>query len=163
MKTTLYLLIVTLLPALAYAKDSNWQPVIGEDPLSQQTVCLLVSAQKQINDGQSTTPINIVYNGKAFIAQTRSNIDLSYAGVGLQVDNSKVHPVDRLLKKTHAVFETGADEIRQQFIAGISGKLTLGFWPSWPKTTAVVTNFNLIGFTKAYQAFLHCQKNGELP
>lgn len=64
------------------ADSHNWQLVMAEDPFSKQTSCLMVSAIKQTEDGQTNTAVSLVYNGKAFIARTESNIDLSYPGLG---------------------------------------------------------------------------------
>ena len=142
--------------------SGNWQLVLAEDPLSKQTACLMVSAIKHSKDGQSNTTVDLVYNGSLFIARTESNIDLSYPGLGLQVDNKEAHSIDRLHKQTNAVFEVQAQEIRDEFINGLNASLRLGFWPSWPKTRSYVIEFDLRGFTRAYQAFMNCQKTGEI-
>ena len=97
-----------------------------------------------------------------FIAKTKSNIDLSYPEIGLKVDYNTPHTIDRLNKDTNAIFKNEAEQIRDEFIKGLSGKLTLGFWPSWPKTRAYTTEFDLRGFTKTYEAFLRCQQTGEI-
>jgi hypothetical protein len=122
----------------------------------------LVSSVKQSNDGQVTTPVSLVYNGNLFMAKTESNIDLSYAELGLQVDDNKSHTIDRLHKKTSAVFETQAPQIRDEFIKGRKARVRLGFWPSWPKTRSYVIEFDLRGFTRAYEALVQCQKTGEI-
>lgn len=149
---------------MARAGDTdNWQLVLAEDPFSSQTACLLVSAEKQSDDGQATTAVSLVYNGNLFMAKTESNIDLSYADLGLQVGNKKPHTIDRLHRKTSAVFETQAPQIRDEFIKGLKASLRLGFWPSWPTTRSYVIEFDLRGFTQAYEAFVQCQKTGEIP
>lgn len=148
---------------MARAGDTdNWQLVLAEDPFSKQSACLLVSAVEQSEDGQATTAVSLVYNGNLFMAKTESNIDLSYADLGLQVGKKKSHPIERLHKKTSAVFETQAPQIRDEFKKGLKAKLRLGFWPSWPKTRSYVIEFDLRGFTAAYEAFVHCQKTGEI-
>lgn len=142
--------------------SGNWQLVLAEDPFSKQTACLMVSAIKQSEDGQANTAVDLVYNGSLFIARTESNIDLSYPGLGLQVGNKEAHTIDRLHKQTSAVFEAQAQQIRDEFINGLNARLTLGFWPSWPKTRSYVIEFDLRGFTRVYQAFVNCQKTGEI-
>jgi hypothetical protein len=164
MKKIYLLCLLYSLPLNSMAmNEQNWQLVLGEDPQSDQTTCLMVSAVNQTEDGQGRTNVSLVYNGKVFIARTESNIDLSYPGVGLQVDHQLPHAIDRLHKKNSVLFEAEAGEIHEEFIQGLTGKLTLGFWPSWPKTRAYVTEFDLRGFTKNYEAFLRCQQTGELP
>ncbi len=163
MKKLYPLILLFCLSTIVIAKDTqNWQLILAEDPLSHQTACLMISATRQTDDGQSSTPVSLIFNGKVFIAKTKSNIDLSYPAIGLQVDDYKPHTIDRLNKDTNAVFENQAEKIREEFIKGLSGKLTLGFWPTWPKTRSYTTEFDLRGFTKTYEAFLRCQQTGEI-
>ena len=164
MKKLYLLLLLYYLPLNSMAmNEQSWQLVLGEEPQSDQTACLMVSAVKQTKDGQGRTKVSLVYNGKVFIARTESNIDLSYPGVGLQVDQHSSHNIDRLHKNNSVVFEAEAGQIHEEFIKGLTAKLTLGFWPSWPKTQVYVTEFDLRGFTKTYEAFRRCQQTGELP
>jgi hypothetical protein len=164
MKKTIMMLCLFVLtsPALA-EQQANWRVVLAEDPLSGETGCLMISAEKVSDDGQTQTPVSLIYNGRAFIAQTHSNIDTSYANLGLRVDLRKPHNIDRLLKESSAVFENGADRLRDECIDGLTASLRLGFWPTWPKTHSYVTEFDLRGFTRSYQAFQRCQQSGELP
>ena len=158
------LLLLLLYASQIHAADTdNWQAALAEDPLTGKSTCLLISAERQSYDGQGKTAIQLIYNGQALIARTRSNIDLSYPGVGLQVDNYDPQPIDRLLGETSVVFDSQPDKIRDQFIQGRRARLALGFWPTWPKTKTVITEFNLLGFTRAWQRFQQCQKSGELP
>ena len=140
----------------------NWTTVLAEDPLSGSMACLMVSSSQVIKDGQSSTDVHFVYNGQVFIAKTKSNIDLSYETTGLQIDEQNLFNIDRLHNKSNVVFESQADEIRQEFINGLKAKLTLGFWPSWPKTNSFSTHFDLRGFTKSYNALVSCQVSGKL-
>jgi len=158
MKIPLLLSILLAISSAANAASNNWQSVLAQDPISGNTGCLLISASKQSEDGQSGTPVQIIYNGRIFMIKTESNIDLSYPGIGLQVDNNKAFNIDRLHKKTNVVFESQAEIIRGEFISGISARLTLGFWPSWPVTKAYQSRFSLRGFTRAHQAFRDCQE-----
>lgn len=157
-------ILLTFFPGLLQAEESvNWQTLVSEDPVSQKLVCLMVSNVQQIRDGQTTSPVQITYNGSLFFLKTDSNIDLSYPKLGLQVDNKALHPIGRVYKKTNVLFEDNVEQLRDEFIRGLNVKLTLGFWPTWPKTRAYEAHFNLKGFTKAYHQLLHCQKTGEAP
>jgi len=157
------LFVLCYLPSLAIADDTlNWQLVLGEDPLTNRTSCLMISATRNIDDGQGRTPVSIIYNGRAFIATTESNIDLSYASLGLQVDNKKRHGIDRIFKRKNVVFEQHSAQIVDEFIAGLNGRLRLGFWPTWPKTQSFVADFDLRGFTRIYNEFRKCQVTGEV-
>lgn len=148
--------------ALAAADESaNWQLRLTEDPLSNRTVCLMISVVKHTEDGQTTTPVTIIYNGDAFIAKTESNIDLSYSNSGLQVDFHKAHNIDRVHKNTNVVFVTDVPQIVEEFKKGLVGRLTLGFWPTWPKSRSYTVEFDLRGFSRTYKAFRLCQNGNE--
>ncbi|UCE88586.1 MAG: hypothetical protein JSW10_09620, partial [Pseudomonadota bacterium] len=147
--------------ALAAAEPA-WRAVVGNDPLQGKTACLMESAQVAVNDGQTTTPVRFLYNGTAFLVTTKSNIDQSYPNVGLQVDTHAPFAIDRVHKETHVIFAKDAEQIRAQFIRGLRAKLSLGFWPTWPQGETVVAEFSLIGFTKAHEKFLQCQRTGRL-
>lgn len=138
------------------AEESNWQVTQGVDKLSQQSMCLLESVSQKINDGRTITPIRIIYNGKAFLVLTHSKVDLSYPQLGLHIDKKSVHNIDRVYKQTNAVFANDADDIRRQFLKGRVAYISLGFWPSWPKSHTVVTRFSLKGFHAAYTDYLTC-------
>jgi hypothetical protein len=163
------LLLFNLIPPSGFAADAmadktaSWLLTMAEDPLSEHTVCLMVSAVKHTEDGQTSTAVTIIYNGREFIAKTQSNIDLSYPDVGLQVDHNKPQKIGHVFKNTNVVFDTNAEQIRDEFIKGLTGRLILGFWPTWPKTKSYAIEFDLHGFTKTYQALRHCQTTGELP
>lgn len=161
MKNLIYLILLT--PASVNASPANnWKVVLSDDLLSNKRACLIQSVKLNINDGQSNTPVRFIYNGQSFIVSTRSNIDLSYPGVGLIIDKKPAIKIDHTFKQTNIVFETEADLIRKWFIEGRTARLTLGFWPTWPKTKTITTKFSLLGFTRAYDAFQQCQRTGEI-
>lgn len=154
-------LILFCTPAAA-AAVKNWSVRIGTDGNHQRATCLLESMTRRVHDGQTTTPVRLVYSGEAIMGMTRSNIDLSYAGVGLQVDDRAVHGIDAVQKKTNVVFNKATAKLLQEFIKGRQASLTLGFWPTWPKTGTVTSRFSLHGFHAAYRDFQYCQQTGEL-
>ena len=158
MKFALFLLL-----SLSTTVESNWKIETGEDPLSGQFSCYMVSSVQHSQDGQSGTQVRIVFNGTQFVVETESNIDSGYTGVGLQVDQNNPYKIDRLFKKVNAVFETQATQIRDEFIRGLNARITLGFWPSWPVTKSYQTRFNLRGFTKTYNEMLECQLKALVP
>jgi len=160
---TLCISLNLLIPNLACASDTpNWKVVYADDPTTRKKTCLMMSASKRIEDGQSTTPVHLIYNGHIFFAKTKSNIDLSYPGLGLKVDNHSQHKISALYKETSAVFTLNTIKIRDQFISGLDAELTLGFWPSWPKTRSFTSHFNLHEFSDTYKRFLKCKKNGDI-
>ena len=157
----LYLYLACLGPAMA--SDENWRAIIAYDPLQQKTACLLESKSMRVFDGQTDTPLQLVYNGHVFRMTSQSHIDLSYPGVGLRVDGQEPFAVDTVEHRTDLIFSSRADAIKAQFIAGRQAQIAVGFWPTWPRGDTVVARFSLAGFSRAYGAFRHCQSTGELP
>lgn len=163
MKTILWsLLVIWSVPPAAAAVAQNWLVRIGEDGLRSGAGCLLESASLQVHDGQTTTPIKLVYNGEVIIGMTESNIDLSYSGIGLRVDGQAAHSVDAVHKKTNVIFRQASARILPELIKGKQATLVLGFWPTWPKTKTVASRFSLRGFSRAYRDFQYCRKTGDL-
>lgn len=155
-----FVLGIIMIPITSLAnQNTHWQVVTDYDVLNKHVACLMLSAKKTSSDGQGTTSLQLLYNGAEFVVKTQSNIDLTYPDLGLKVDNAPILPIDYLNKDTVAVFAQEADKIKKLFIQGHKANLTLGFWPTWPKTQAYTTEFSLIGFTKTYKEFLRCQKD----
>lgn len=160
-KSLIWLVLLLCCGTSVAEEDDNWRVAVAEDPISRKNTCLLMAKEQTIQDGQSTTPVRIIYNGEVFIAVTESHIDLTYPGVGLSVDDQHTFKIDRLARRTLAVFESDVPGLREAFIKGIKGRLALGFWPTWPKGDTIVMDFSLIGFTKAEQAFQACRESGK--
>jgi len=154
----LYLLFT--IPAFAVG---NWSVTIAEDPVTHTVACLLESRTHTIDDGQTDTPVKLIFNGKQVYATTKSDIDISYPEIGLTIDKHDAHQFSKVHKNNIAIFASTAESIHKEFIAGKNAKLALGFWPTWPKTQTRIINFDLIGYTKAHQQFEECQKTGNLP
>lgn len=155
-----FLLISGFLACSNVLATENWSVNIEEDPISKSNVCLLVSKVYTIDDGQTTTPVQLIYNGEEIFAKTKSDIDISYPEIGLQIDAHDQHSISRLHKNNIAVFADADHAIHQQFIDGRQARLALGFWPTWPQTHTRTIDFSLIGYTKAHSKFKKCQQNG---
>lgn len=137
-----------------------WQTMVAYDALRDKTACLMKSAHVTVNDGQTMTPVRFLYNGQIFLVTTESNVDLSYPNVGLQVDANTPIPIERVHKDTNVMFANDAGQLTTQFIRGSKAKLSLGFWPTWPRGDTVVAEFSLAGFTRAHEDFIQCQQTG---
>lgn len=155
-------ILATLLGAMSASVMANepphWSAALGIDPLTQQQACLLESATLTVNDGRTSTPMHLVFDGRSLLVLTRSKIDLSYPAVGMHVDAKSGITIDRLHKDTSVIFDKEPDLIRDQFIRGRTAYVALGFWPTWPRSNTVITQFSLMGFTAAYHEFQDCQK-----
>jgi len=140
----------------------NWKVVFEKDPASRKKACLMVSRKNMMEDGQSKTPVYLIYNGRIFFAKTKSNIDLSYPDLGLQIDKQPQNKISVLYKESSAAFTSNTVKMRDDFIKGLDARLTLAFWPSWPKTSSFDSHFDLREFSDTYTRFLKCKKNGDI-
>ena len=157
------LLIFGLFANTSWSTTESWSVSIEEDPVNKTNICLLVSRIYKIDDGQTTTPVQLIYNGKNVFAKTKSDIDMSYPNIGLQIDTHELHKISRVHKNNIVVFENADDSIHQQFINGRNAHLALGFWPTWPQTHTRIIDFSLMGYTETYKQFLKCRNKGKQP
>jgi len=142
--------------------DGNWTVQRGLDGLTGRDRCLLESKAETIHDGHDDIAIHLVLTADALLVVTESNIDLTYPGIGLQVDQLAPIQIDRLFKQTMVVFDREIATIIEQFIKGYRATVSLGFWPTWPKGETQSATFSLLGFTKAYHEFRACEENAPL-
>ena len=117
-------------PLSGMASDTNWSVREGPDPVSGGQRCLLESAEKTVDDGQTTTSMRVVFTGDAFVVITDSKVDLSYPDVGIRVDSQDAVPVDRMLGETSVVFDSDVDGLVERFARGTELRVALGFWPT---------------------------------
>jgi hypothetical protein len=150
---------LAIFPSMA---SDNWTVIFDKDPENQSDRCLLESKTFIIDDGQTQTAVKMLYNGTQLYAATKSTLDLSYPNIGLQIGARQQHTIDRVYKKTTAVFESSIEKIHIDFKKGVKAKLALGFWPTWPQTKTRVIEFSLIGYKKAYNKYKKCEKNGKI-
>ena len=161
-RQSLSFFILTIFISQHVLATESWTVSMDEDPITKSNVCLLISKTYTIEDGQTTTPVQLVYNGEKLFAKTKSDIDMTYPNIGLQIDTHDQHKITRVNNKNIAVFANTDHSIHQQFIDGRQARLTLGFWPTWPRTHSRMINFSLIGYTKAHKLFKKCQNDGKL-
>lgn len=140
----------------------NWTFQRDLDRLTGRDRCLLQSRVETIHDGHDDVSIQLVLTADALLVVTESNIDLTYPGIGLQVDQLAPIPIDRLFKKTMVVFDRDIATLIEEFIKGYRATVSLGFWPTWPKGETQSATFSLLGFTQAYHAFRACEDNTPL-
>jgi hypothetical protein len=144
------------LEKLPLAVNPNWTLDWGRDPVSGRERCFLRSNTLRIEDGQGGSDISLMVTGDALRVTTRSNVDLSYADTGLQVDSNTAFPLQGLFRETDVLFDKQVNEIKQQFRSGSSVTVTLGFWPTWPVTQTYSARFAINGYAAASAALQTC-------
>jgi hypothetical protein len=66
-------------------------------------------------------------------------------------------PIDSILERKTAVFQTNYAMIIDQFKKGARVRVQLRFWPTWPATGPQEAVVQLKGFAKRYTEMLACR------
>lgn len=117
-------------------------------------ICRLVSKHQSMEDGYDKTVVWAEVRASRIEILTRSNIDLSYRGIGIQFDDDPPHPIARLVGKT-GVMVVG--NFSHQLGTAQALKVHLGFWPTWPKTRLQEVTIPLGPVHAIIPAFLDCK------
>ncbi len=135
-----------------------WHARFGRHPLDKSRfVCFVESKPVIFFDGESNTRLKLVATKNDLYAITDSNIDSSYTNTGISVDRSERIKFDLVRKKTSVIFKNYTRQYIDTLSKGYYATVTLGFWPSWPKTRPLSVNVSLLGFNKAYNKLANCK------
>jgi len=136
--------------------SANWtvKRIQGE---KNQSRCILESERKTLYDGYQDTEAFMRLDDKSLLVLTESNIDPNFSDVGLEVDGYGFIGMDKVSMEKRALFESEIAKIINQFKTGVTAKVQLRFWPTWPATKTYSVTFSLIGFREAYAASLRCK------
>ncbi len=141
-------------------KKPQWFTVIGKHLITGVKECQLTSSTQTIFDGVSKIKIKFVFSRLHLLIATNANIDTSYKNTGVAINTAERTRKFSLYdtnKKTNIVLANFTIKHVMHVINAKSISVTLGFWPSWPKTKTHTVNVKLDGFTNAYRKFLKCK------
>lgn len=130
----------------------NW--VIAESRNTQDQCVLRTKAQK-LEDGAGGTPIYLEINGKQLSVRTKSDIDLSYPGSALVIGSSG-YTFEGINKDTDAFIEAKLNQAINDLKLNEAADITLGFWPTWPRTTTHTTTIDISNAELALKGLAHC-------
>jgi hypothetical protein len=119
--------------------------------------CVLQSARESLSDGYQTTWAQVTVDASAVRVTSASDLDPGSGDIGMGVDDGAVVPMDRLEGPKTAVFESRHAALIEQFRRGLSLRVRLRFWPTWPTTGVHSVTFSLIGFTRAHAQATECK------
>jgi hypothetical protein len=119
--------------------------------------CILESSPASLTDGYQNTTARIRVDGKTIWVFSPSVFDASFNDIGIAVDTDSMIPMDKLADQRTAVFESRYGALVDQFKRGLSARLQLRFWPTWPATGTHSATVSLIGFTRAYARLEECK------
>lgn len=119
--------------------------------------CTLSTSTVSFDDGQGLSKLQLVFTPHHWLVKTQSDIDMSYSGTGLTVDEGRHFPLDQVVRESDLMFTLDYAAMTQAFIQGRSLRITLGFWPSWPVTETKTVQLPLTHFARAHRAWELCQ------
>lgn len=137
-----------------------WKTVIAHNPVSNVKECQLSSIEHTVFDGLSNIKVKFVFTPKHLFIVTNGNIDASYKNTGLTIKSkqkSTKYKFDHISKKTNIIFTNFTNKHIMQVVNAKSINLTIGFWPSWPKSKTLNLHSQLHGFTDAYRKLIRCK------
>jgi hypothetical protein len=118
--------------------------------------CTLSTVSIRFDDGQGISKLQLVFTSEYWLIKTQSDIDLSYSGTGLKVDEEIYFPLDQLVRESDLKFTKDYAAMTQAFMAGKKLHITLGFWPTWPVTETKTIDVPLQHFARAHRAWKQC-------
>jgi hypothetical protein len=121
------------------------------------SACVLESSAESLSDGYQTIQARIQVDGKTVSVTSPSVLDPGFNDIGVFVDQQEMIPADRLAGPRTALFESRYGTLVDQFKRGLSARIQLRFWPTWPATGPHSATFSLIGFTRAYARLDECK------
>ncbi len=119
--------------------------------------CVLESMIVEMDDGQGLSKIHLDLAHDIWTLVTESDIDLSYAGTGLDTDKGQHFELGEVVNGTNVVFTEDSPAITAALLNTSQLRIALGFWPTWPITETKFHELPTTQFTSAYRAWQKCQ------
>jgi hypothetical protein len=120
-------------------------------------VCTLSTLPVKFDDGQGMSRLQLVFTSQNWLVKTQSDIDMSYSGTGLTVDEGRHFPLEQLVRDTDLMFTKDYAAMTQAFMEARRLDISLGFWPSWPVSETKTITLSLQHFARAHRAWKSCQ------
>ena len=120
--------------------------------------CVLESNKVDFFDGYDNTGLKFRVLDNELFLLTKSNIDMSFNDVGLQVGSNEFLHADNVVLDQNVVLTKEMPKLLTQLRKSSETRVQLRFWPSYPATRAYSQVVALDGFLPAYQAYQDCQR-----
>ena len=120
--------------------------------------CVLESNKIDFFDGYDNTGLTFRVLDDQLYLLTKSNIDMSFHDVGLQVGNNAFLHADSVVSDQNVVIAREMPKLLTQLRKTSETRVQLRFWPSYPATQAYSEVVTLDGFIPAYESYKDCQR-----
>ena len=120
--------------------------------------CVLESNKIDFFDGHDNTGLMFrVVNDELYLL-TKSNIDISFKDIGVQVgDNAFMH-AERVVDDQNVVIKNELPALITQLRKTKQARIQLRFWPTYPATQTYSEVVNLDGLVSAYDEYQSCKR-----
>jgi hypothetical protein len=125
------------------AHADGWAVKRVPDPQGGPSRCMLESPRQLIDDGYTKTSVRVRVDARLVQVDTESDIDLSFADVGLRVDDGNLLRPDTVHAQQDLVFLKNAARFNKSLRQGRALYVDLRFWPTWPSQGRRTIRFNL--------------------
>lgn len=120
--------------------------------------CVLESNRIDFFDGHDNTGLTFRVLDDQLIMLTKSNIDMTFHDVGLQVGKNEFLHADSVMQDQNVVFSKEMPRLITQLRKSSETRVQLRFWPTYPATKAYSELVSLDGFLPAYESYKDCQR-----
>ena len=120
--------------------------------------CVLESNKIDFYDGHDNTGLKFRMLDNELYLITRSNIDISFKDVGLQVGKNDFLHADSVVRDQNVVISKELPRFLTQLRKSSKARVQLRFWPSYPATKSYSEVVALEGFLPAYKSYMDCQR-----
>jgi len=120
--------------------------------------CVLESTKIDFYDGYDNTGLKLRFLNDGLYLVTKSNIDLSFNDVGVQVGKNKLLRADKVVNEQSVIVKNKLPTFFNQLRKAKTAKIQLRFWPSYPATKSYSEVVSLDGFIEAYEAYQACKQ-----
>ncbi len=126
--------------------------------LKYDGACVLESNKIYFYDGHDNTGLKLRLLNNELHLVTKSNIDISYKDIGIQVGGNSLVHADSVVNDQTVLIKKGLPQLLGQLRKSDMAKVQLRFWPTYPATQTYTENIALAGFNEAYQEYKSCKK-----
>lgn len=120
--------------------------------------CVLESNKLDFFDGYDNTGLKFRILDDELYLLTRSNIDMSFKDVGVQVGNNQILLADKVVDDQIVLIKNELPAFITQLRKKQEARIQLRFWPTYPATQTYSEDIKMDGFLSAYAEYQECTR-----
>lgn len=120
--------------------------------------CVLESNKLDFFDGYDNTGLKFRIMDDELYLLTRSNIDMSFKDVGVQVGANQIILADKVVDDQNVLIKKELPAFITQLRKKQEARIQLRFWPTYPATQTYSEDIKMDGFLSAYAEYQECTR-----